>query len=201
MPIKVTCKCGKALNVKDELGGKTVKCPGCQQPLKIPAAAGAAVAAPKAASAKPAVRAQSELFDELGLKPLEAGTMPCPGCKEPLTKNAIICVKCGYNMNLGRRMTTQSAAAAAPSAHEGGHGDIATGLLERAAQVIDEDAEEAQRKTTEGMPWWVYLILLLVLCGFLGTMMVIAARKEAKPKDEKVGFATPVAEFARIREV
>jgi hypothetical protein len=30
-------------------------------------------------------------------------------------------------------------------------------------------------------------------------MMVIAAKNESKPKDEKVGFAAPAAEFARIR--
>jgi len=60
MPIKVKCgnaDCGKTLQVKDELAGKTVRCPGCQQPLKVPAAnAAAATVKPSkpAAAAAPA---------------------------------------------------------------------------------------------------------------------------------------------------
>src|SRR5262245_42215320 len=55
MPIKVQCECGKAFAAKDELAGKTVKCPGCQKPLKIPGgAATPAAAAPKPGGAKPA---------------------------------------------------------------------------------------------------------------------------------------------------
>jgi len=41
MPIQVKCAnaaCGKTLRVKDELGGKTIRCPGCQQPMKLPVA-------------------------------------------------------------------------------------------------------------------------------------------------------------------
>ena len=41
MPIQVKCanaECGKSLRVKDELAGKTIRCPGCQQPMKVPAA-------------------------------------------------------------------------------------------------------------------------------------------------------------------
>jgi hypothetical protein len=62
MPIKVQCPCGKAFAAKEEMAGKTVKCPGCAKPLKIPAepAQAAAKAAPsnsaqgKPAAAKPA---------------------------------------------------------------------------------------------------------------------------------------------------
>lgn len=39
MPIQVVCgECEKRLSVKDELAGKRVRCPGCQQPLRVPAA-------------------------------------------------------------------------------------------------------------------------------------------------------------------
>ncbi|HEY2413950.1 MAG TPA: hypothetical protein VGI40_17005, partial [Pirellulaceae bacterium] len=48
MAIKVQCSCGKAFAAKDELAGKTVKCPGCQKPLKIPGGT-----APAKATAKP----------------------------------------------------------------------------------------------------------------------------------------------------
>ena len=36
MPIKVSCACGKKLSVKDELAGRTLKCPACQKPLRVP---------------------------------------------------------------------------------------------------------------------------------------------------------------------
>lgn len=55
MPIRVTCQCGKSFAAPDNLAGKRVKCPACQQPLAIPeaATAGAAAAAPAAKSAAP----------------------------------------------------------------------------------------------------------------------------------------------------
>ncbi len=36
MAISVRCQCGQQLQAKDQLAGKTVKCPKCQQPLRIP---------------------------------------------------------------------------------------------------------------------------------------------------------------------
>lgn len=35
MAIKVTCACGKLLSVKDEFAGRKVKCPACQQTVKV----------------------------------------------------------------------------------------------------------------------------------------------------------------------
>lgn len=36
MPITTSCSCGRKLNLKDELAGKTVKCPQCGSALKVP---------------------------------------------------------------------------------------------------------------------------------------------------------------------
>jgi len=36
--ISVECSCGKSLRVKDELGGRKIRCPACSHPLPIPAA-------------------------------------------------------------------------------------------------------------------------------------------------------------------
>lgn len=36
MPITTSCSCGRKLNLKDELAGKTVKCPQCGAALKVP---------------------------------------------------------------------------------------------------------------------------------------------------------------------
>src|SRR6185295_17393970 len=158
MPIKVQCSCGKAFAAKDELAGKTVKCPGCQKPLKIPGGPAPAKAAAKPDAAKaaakkssaddddyslsadePAPRPKSDLFDEVGLKAAPKGTMPCPGCTEPLPPDAVICVKCGYNMKLGRKMKTMTTSGESQGAV--GHGAVAQDLLDKAADVIEGDEE------------------------------------------------------------
>jgi hypothetical protein len=192
MPIKVTCQCGKSFAAKDELAGKAVKCPSCQQPLRIPAATGAAAgAAPKSSAGKaPASAAATgggnhDLFDEIGLKQHAPGTRPCPGCAEPLPEAHVVCVKCGYNVKLGRRMTTVKVGGGADEG--GGHGAVATELLERAAQTIEEDQAEDRKKTGEGLPWWVYFVLLAVLVGFLATMMVMANKEPPKEKKDTRG--------------
>lgn len=51
MAIKTSCSCGKVIQAPDNLAGKSVKCPGCSKPVKVP---GAAPASKSAATAKPA---------------------------------------------------------------------------------------------------------------------------------------------------
>ncbi len=36
MPIALTCDCGRALRVKDELAGKKIRCPECKSTLTVP---------------------------------------------------------------------------------------------------------------------------------------------------------------------
>lgn len=36
MPIELTCSCARVLNLRDELAGKTVRCPKCSGTLKVP---------------------------------------------------------------------------------------------------------------------------------------------------------------------
>lgn len=198
MPIKVQCACGKAFAAKDELAGKTVKCPNCQQPLKIQAggnnqpAAKAAAPAGKPAPAKAAPKAapvappHDDLFDELGLAPPVEGMRPCPGCSEPMPIEAVLCVKCGYNTRIGRRMHTEVTEAE----EHVGHGAVAQDLLSKAATVIDGDEEAEKQKTAEGMPWWVYLIILIILVS-IAAAMIMRGGGETKEEDKK-GFIGPV---------
>lgn len=211
MPIKVQCSCGKAFAAKDELAGKTVKCPSCQQPLKIPGGGSAAApaakpAAPaaKPAAAKPAAAparsaapapkaAANDLFDEVGLQAAAAGTQPCPGCTEPMPIAAVICIKCGYNTRLGRRMeTVRVGGGGGPE----GHGAVAQDLLDKAAKVMEDDAAEEVKKTTQGVPWWVFLIVLILLVCF-GAGMLMFWAKEPESQDKKKGFLQPVAPVMR----
>ena len=195
MPIKVTCQCGKSFAAKDELAGKAVKCPNCQQPLRIPGASaasaphapgaqpGLAKPLPSAAPRQPATSASAfgpppgagggvhSLFDEVGLKQAPAGAMMCPGCAQPLPPNAVICIKCGYNMKLGRRMETVRMGA--EGGGPGGHDATTSDLMSKAAMSIEEDRAEERKKTREGAPWWVYLIGLIFTIGFIVMMMVL----------------------------
>jgi hypothetical protein len=114
-----------------------------------------------------------------------AGTRPCPGCTEPLPEEAVVCIKCGYNTKIGRRMETMKVGM---DAGAGGHGAVASDLLENAARVMDEDVEEEKKKTTAGMPWWVYLIGLAILIGF-ATCMLLYTGKE--PPKEGKGWLPP----------
>jgi hypothetical protein len=207
MPIKVQCSCGKAFAAKDELAGKAVKCPGCQKPLKIPGGAAPAKAGAKPDAAKtaaktngddddysltaeePAPRPKSDLFAEVGLKAAPKGTMPCPGCMAPLPQDAIICVKCGYNMKLGRKMKTMTTSG--ESAGSVGHGAVAQDLLDKAAETIEGDDEAEASKDKEGMPWWVYLIILIVLIALATYMLNRGGGSSEESKDGKKAWLTP----------
>ncbi|MCU0878596.1 MAG: hypothetical protein MUF06_12495 [Pirellulaceae bacterium] len=183
MPIKVQCACGAAFAAKDELAGRTVKCPKCQQPLTIPAGGAMPAAAARAPAAAGAGRPLGsplpsqgpppggDLFAEAGLHTFQPGMQPCPGCAAPLPDSAVLCVKCGYNRKLGRRMETIKQVGGTPLA--GGHSVTADELLHKAAQAIEADKEEEKKKTSEGMPWWAYLIALTLLVGFLVAMALI----------------------------
>jgi len=188
MPIKVTCACGQSFAAKDELAGRTVKCPKCSRPLSIPAqGAASSIAsamtapmpqqpAPTPAPAAPAAPSPAHpsagLFDEVGLSSAPTGTTPCPGCRAPIPMGAIVCVQCGYNMRLGRRMETMRIGADG-SAESGSVTDM---FLARAARTIEEDKEEEKKKTREGLPWWGYLLILMGLVGFMAMMMMIPQR-------------------------
>src|SRR5580765_2842287 len=147
MPIKVQCACGKAFAAKDELAGKTVKCPACQKPLKIPGGSAATAPAAKPAAAKPAAQAGAkptatkpaapanaaapaagagDLFDEIGLQAAAPDTRPCPGCTEPMPIAAVVCIKCGYNTRIGRRMETVKVGSGGGGPE--GHGAVAQDL-------------------------------------------------------------------------
>jgi hypothetical protein len=195
MPIKVQCACGAAFAAKEELAGRTVKCPKCQQPLKIPTAGPVVASTPAAPHAsaplgQPSHAAQAARpltaplpsqaaaaghvhshFDDVGLTAQQVGTVPCPGCTAPMPAAAVVCIKCGYNKKLGRRMETVKATSAAPL--PGGHTVTAEELLHKAARTLEEEKEEERKKTREGMPWWVYLIGIIGCIGFMITMMLL----------------------------
>lgn len=176
MPIKVTCTCGAAFAAKDELAGRTVACPKCQQPLTI--GGGAAPAQRPAAASRPAPAPQPaadlsapSIFDEAGLKARQNTGQVCPSCYHAMKQGAILCVHCGYNMQLGRKMVAQ-----VHGRGDAGHGESAEMALQRAARTLEEDKIEEKKKTSEGIPWWGYLLMFLGAVGLLTMMLLLPAK-------------------------
>lgn len=109
MPIKVSCSCGQSFKAKDELAGKRVRCPKCQNPLTIPAAT---IATPELddfalapAAEVPKYNPLEDLLAEEGVKSVVAGPT-CPSCGEGISPSAILCVQCGFNLTTGEKITT-----------------------------------------------------------------------------------------------
>ena len=108
MPISIACKCGQKFAAKDSLAGKTVKCPKCGQPLKIPksgpdsAEAAVKESAPGLNSSNPL----HDLLDEVGVTASATGRR-CSECGADLTPEAIICIQCGFNTETGKQLKTK----------------------------------------------------------------------------------------------
>ncbi len=147
MPIKIACTCGKQFAVKDETAGKTVKCPRCSQPVVVPSA-----------TTTGDEYGLSDLFDEAGMKAARAGAPRCPSCGAETTPGAVICIECGYNSQLGRRMETYAEA-------DGG-GSHAEQLVRKAEKDL-ESSPLTQTEEQYGEGGSSYLLT----CG----MMVVAA--------------------------
>lgn len=170
MPIKVSCSCGKSFAAPDNLAGKKVKCPNCQIPLAIPGAT-APAAAP--APLPTLTNTAASMFDEAGMSAAPVGTIACPGCTAPLSPGVVLCIKCGFNLKLGKKMGTAVVGAHSGGGGHGGHGDVAATLLARAADSLEADRQAEIEKTSSGMPWWVYLIALKFAVGFMIGMTML----------------------------
>jgi uncharacterized protein YxjI len=133
VPIQVQCAnpaCAKVLRVKDELAGKTVKCPACQAALPIPKAGAAAPAAKPAAkpAAAPAQKPAASAAGKPAAKPA-AGAVQKPAAAaagKPAAKAPAGAVQKGPAN--GKSAPPAKAAAKAPPA-------------KKAAVADEEDAE------------------------------------------------------------
>lgn len=159
MPIPVKCQCGAGFAANDQLAGKTVQCPKCKNPLTIPSPAAAGVAS---APAGPSI------FDQAGPKGLSDGERFCPSCEARISSSAVLCVKCGYHLQTGKKL----AGAKVKKAGGGdGHGASAEDALERAREAIEEEKEAKAKETEEGMPWYVLAGIFVFFTSFLCMML------------------------------
>ena len=165
MSIPVSCNCGKHVNAPDHLAGKTVKCPGCGNPLTIPAAASSA----------------SSLFDEAGIS--EGG---CPKCGAAMNAGAVLCVACGYNRETGEEVE-------GVASKTGGHGGAAQELLSRAeAEMENRPVRNDGAYGNKGQEWGVMagmlVFALVVVVGFYAFFQYMEAKHErdkAKEQEEQ----------------
>jgi len=160
MPIKVSCHCGQSFMAKDELKGQTLLCPKCHQPITIGEGA-------KTKGAQREASGIEELFEEAGIEEVKGAR--CPRCMSGLKPHAVMCVACGYNLQTGEKVE----AAKVRKAGERGHGEAADVLLELAAERIKDDKLEELKTRKQGLPAWVYALLLIGLSCFVVAMFMI----------------------------
>jgi len=162
MPIKVACQCGQQFVAKDQLAGKQARCPKCGTVLTIPQ--------PRVAGQAGSGKHLSDLLDDVGLR---AGLRRCPGCGAEMSPAAVICVMCGFDTRLGRRLKTLAGSAIEIDDEDLGelptHGVEA---LDRAERQIALDKLEQKRLIT-GAPWWMLFLALLGLVGFAVGMVLM----------------------------
>jgi hypothetical protein len=178
MPIRVKCRCQQQFDARDDLAGKTVRCPKCGSPITIPSPAAAAGAARQAA---PAVPSMADLLDEVGVKPRVA--TGCPGCGAAYPPDAVLCVECGFNFRTGRRLETKVVSTGPTDGVTDGHGVNSEFLIQKAREEMEAERLMQKKLISFGIPWWGYLLILIGLISFIvgmgslpqATAMYIAA--------------------------
>ncbi len=111
MAIKARCgNCSNPITVRDEFGGKTVKCPKCGSSMKIPPAGSnnAAINRPEPVAAGSTAKKYNpllDLLDEAGIESRPNGPT-CDNCGAAMAPTAILCIECGFNMATRQKLET-----------------------------------------------------------------------------------------------
>lgn len=203
MPIRVQCKCGQVLNVADTMAGKAGKCPKCQNVLKIPSSGGQAgssspataqktpspsnpsavarKASAKTASPVPPVAASrmDAMFEEAGLTK-KVGNF-CPNCDTPFPNGAILCTKCGLNLQTGEKLASHQT--------DRERAEFKNAHLNEAAQMMAREDEMQSRTLNSGTPWWVMLCVLLsgITIAAAGVIVVDGRLTDPQPISSPIG--------------
>ncbi len=176
MPIAVRCQCGKTLNVRDELVGKAVKCPACQQVVRVPGGPAATASpatrpAPRTAAAAAAPSAMDNLFNQAGFE-VKVGQF-CPQCSSLLQPGAVLCTTCGFHLEAGTAVLGHKV-----ELEEEG----AEAILSKAKRDMQRSVELQERLKGAGMPWWILGLILFGMVSITGvavTAVNLSRRKEA----------------------
>jgi len=123
--------CGQNLEAPEDMAGDVVDCPSCQKPLKVPKPAvpppkpvvppqKPAFSPPRPAASEPKAGAPQRPAGAGGSGPAfssdamkkataaaeKAVSNKCPECGADMKEDAVICLKCGFNRKLGKKMST-----------------------------------------------------------------------------------------------
>jgi len=163
------------LAAPDALAGKAAKCPKCSAIIQVP---GGNVPAPTPLTPLSPFASSTAAAGTGAPAGGAPGGSVCPTCYSSLPPNAVLCVKCGYNLKTKQQIKTVRGAGMGGAKLGGGdgHGDVASLILERAAQSIQEDAVAEKAKVSEGLPWWSYLVMLSMAIGFLVLMSFVPVK-------------------------
>jgi hypothetical protein len=109
MPIEFACPCGKKHRAADEHAGKRAKCSQCGQITVIPAAAPGLRDAPARMRplTQPATSAPKTVAPTKTVVQGQSASPCCPSCQSPVSRTAVLCVNCGYNLTTGRKTSTE----------------------------------------------------------------------------------------------
>lgn len=225
MPIRVQCGCGKPLNVRDEMAGKAVKCPGCGQPLRIPGAAAAARpatsagAAPKTAQARQSAASPSPASPSSASPSPARAVRPFPGAAKPvaakaanslddlfaeegLTRNvAAVCPACRSEMNGGATLCTKCGFNIQTGLKMTGHQvagvdiDMGTVALQKAERDMARDERLQKTMTAKAGMPPWMLALVLFILGSATLIAVIAVN--ASKREETINF-NPLQMFLQL---
>src|SRR5258706_9838109 len=146
--------CGKTYRWKPELAGRRVKCK-CGHAMSIPTAP---------VGPMPVT---NESFEPPAAESAAAGHH-CPSCKATLEDGAILCVKCGFNLKLNRRMGLQvEAISPAPSKVAG---NAALPLAYQRQGPISKSSRGGDNNI--GSPFKdLYLPIIMFIGGFVMTLV------------------------------
>ena len=112
--IKITCNCGASLMAPKKAVGRKVKCPRCDKVFTVPDPGSTVDRMIYALSDdqynKPRLEEQPE---PPAPKETEKGKL-CPNCNSEMTRDAALCIRCGFHLDRGAAI-----AAASVNAHGG----------------------------------------------------------------------------------
>ena len=165
MPIKVKCgSCSAQFKAKEELAGRRVKCPKCQNPVVI---AAAAAPTPAARAPKRGANPLLDILDEEDVRSRTSGPI-CDNCGSEVKHGAVICIDCGFNLETGDRLETD-----ASEDIENNAGMSGTDQIMRKAQRELEEGEDSGADGDFGDGAESYLIA--AVAGFFGLIMLAMA--------------------------
>ena len=161
MPIKVACSCGQNLAAPDTLAGKKAKCPKCGRLITIPSP-----------STGETGQSFNDLLDEVGMTASRTGVR-CPSCSADMPRDAALCVQCGYDVQKGQHIQTDTEDNEQQEEEDefaGQYESHGVEGLDRAEREILR-LKKQEKFLAKGVPWWAILLTLAVLIYFLVRMV------------------------------